>query len=987
MIIRSFITNKKQFLVLVTFIVPIIIIPLIVAGYFIAQKNAGADKIEPIPVDAELGFNTLYNAKPNSTQATPASGVIAGKYIVMTGSSVIEKMASQSTSSAPLNLSPTQIAKDTPLAKTLLNTQAAVKQEIENGVVTLTKSDSRAVVDRKFDGAVFNGFSVSNLSDTAKESLKASGYIVEPVKKVTVVLDVSVPEIFASNVWQIKDPANKFANGQGIKIGIIDTGIDYTHADLGSCTKAQVTSGQCAKVIGGYNFISKTNDPMDNNGHGTHVAATAAGDGSLKGVAPKALIYSYKVFDSSGAGNSSDIIAAIEKSIDPNGDGNFADRLDVINLSICDGTGNADDFMSKAVDKASSFGVTVVVAAGNNSNNGTAPGTLTSPGTARSAITVGAYSKGTKTPASFTSRGPAGTGNSSLVMKPDITAPGTDICAAEWAASYSWHRCKDNTHVSLAGTSMSTPHVTGAAALIKQLNPSWTPERIKQSLINTATTPESGGVKGTLMTIGAGQVNVLAAANAYGANTAAPNGFPIIQLDDAPLNPDGTRGYVALNGKVTGAYQTITVSYISANTIPVLSSWKKLYTRTVSNPRTTVINGNTYYMLEERAATEAMLEGPYIFRLDVTNAANQTSRVYSYQKVSHANYRTVSPGSSVSTGQKIDLTVATPNYHDFDCNNTLNEADVTILQNFATSNAVITNELIIDKAKICVKFADYLNDLLQRGKNKIPVEEIAAMRTEITSNPVSYSYRLNGAPQWTGVPAGLLDATNLAAGKYDIRVQYTFNNVKIVIRYYEITMLANAQPTKIYVPDRSTSLGSYTVFKGYLYKTNNAVVSGKTLEISLNDKIIGSVATDIGGLAQLEKYLMPADWIAGDYIIKYRWVGDGGYAASIGTGKLTLGKEKGYTWVGDRTGARNDTVEIRSLVRYSAGTPVAGVTVEYYMDNVAIGTAVSGADGWVSFKYKVPASTTIKKHTITVKVPSSEKISSPDSSAFINVVR
>ena len=126
----------------------------------------------------------------------------------------------------------------------------------------------------------------------------------------------------AVDVW------NSGLRGQGTSIAIIDTGIDYTHPNLGGCF------GTGCKVIGGYDFANRDNDPMDDNGHGTHCAGIAAGKGSLNGVAPDAKLYAYKVLDFNGGGDFSDVIAAIGRAMDPNGDGNFSDRVDVISLSL-----------------------------------------------------------------------------------------------------------------------------------------------------------------------------------------------------------------------------------------------------------------------------------------------------------------------------------------------------------------------------------------------------------------------------------------------------------------------------------------------------------------------------------------------------------------------------------------------------------------------------------------------------------------------------
>ncbi|MBW2966099.1 S8 family serine peptidase, partial [Candidatus Woesearchaeota archaeon] len=255
------------------------------------------------------------------------------------------------------------------------------------------------------------------------------------------------------------------------------------------------------KVIGGYDFVNNDNNPMDDQGHGTHCAGIAAGNGTLKGVAPDAKIYAYKVLSSGGGGYSDWIIAGIERAVDPNQDTDFSDHVDIISMSL-GGYGDPDDPMSQAVDTAVNNGVVAVIAAGN-----LGPGyqTIGSPGTARKAITVGASDK-TDNIAYFSSRGPVIWPNG-IIIKPDIIAPGVDICAAQWNDAflkYGAPQCVDTEHVAISGTSMATPHVAGAAALIKQKNPTWTPNEIKAALKST-----SIDIRKDISTQGYGRIDVL----------------------------------------------------------------------------------------------------------------------------------------------------------------------------------------------------------------------------------------------------------------------------------------------------------------------------------------------------------------------------------------------------------------------------------------------------------------------------------------------
>ncbi|MCH7568620.1 MAG: S8 family serine peptidase [Nanoarchaeota archaeon] len=360
-------------------------------------------------------------------------------------------------------------------------------QKISPGFIILNEFD---VV---FSGVAIDGIDVENVP-----KIENLPYVkkVTPNFEVRTTLMDSVPLIRADKVWEsslwgsteysCEDVTNEETciTGKGVTIGIIDTGVDYTHQDLGGCF------GAGCKVIDGWDFVNNDPDPMDDMGHGTHVAATAAGRrGRLTGVAPGASIVAYKVLNENGRGYFSGIIAAIERSVDPNQNNNFSEHLDVISLSLgayCFFEYNRDcgpdDPTSTAIDNAVAVGVVSVVAAGNAGQLGY--GYISSPGVARKAVTVGASDK-SDVIASFSSRGPVMGLNFGLI-KPDVVAPGVDICAAQWDDWLSRLRCLDNKHISISGTSMAAPHVSGTAALMIQKNPDWTPDEIKMALRNTA---------------------------------------------------------------------------------------------------------------------------------------------------------------------------------------------------------------------------------------------------------------------------------------------------------------------------------------------------------------------------------------------------------------------------------------------------------------------------------------------------------------------
>jgi subtilisin family serine protease len=309
------------------------------------------------------------------------------------------------------------------------------------------------------------------------EQVEALSYVrhVYPDEPVQAYITSSVKHIHADSVWR-----HHGSRGEGVTVGIIDSGIDYMHPALGG------GFGPGFKVRGGHDFVDNDPDPMDLHGHGTHVAGIVAADGDgLYGVAPGADLYALRVLDADGRGRMSHILAAIEYSVDPDGDGDPSDHLDVVNMSLGSNNGSPNDPASVAVDNASALGVIFVVAAGNNGHtrDGSGPEahymlngsqTIGSPGTARLAITVGATDLSDNL-APFSSKGPV---NTTFALKPDVVAPGVNITST---------MAGGGTRV-LSGTSMAAPHVAGLAALMVSLHPERDAARIRSAITGSAKT-------------------------------------------------------------------------------------------------------------------------------------------------------------------------------------------------------------------------------------------------------------------------------------------------------------------------------------------------------------------------------------------------------------------------------------------------------------------------------------------------------------------
>jgi subtilisin family serine protease len=370
-------------------------------------------------------------------------------------------------------------------AKTAVDYQATFTRFRTDLETILNRNGSaKAAVDasiRRSYFVAFNGVAVDVPADAVAQ-IRLLPYVKRVASDRTMRALADGPNtslIRADKVWSTLG-----SRGKGVTVAIIDTGVDYMHPALGG------GFGAGFKVAGGWDFVNNDADPLDDNGHGTHVAGIVAGQSDLiTGVAPDATLIAYKVLGANGSGKESDVMAALERAADPNQDGNTNDHVDVANLSL-GGAGSPDDPQSEAIDNATAAGVTFAIAAG---NSGSGFHTIASPGTARNAITVGA-SDGSDVVASFSSRGP---NMKNIAIKPDVLAPGVSIMSSYLNGRYAV----------LSGTSMATPHVTGAAALLKSLHHDWTPAQIKLALMNNATQ-----IHDEIMAVGAGRIDVYAAA-------------------------------------------------------------------------------------------------------------------------------------------------------------------------------------------------------------------------------------------------------------------------------------------------------------------------------------------------------------------------------------------------------------------------------------------------------------------------------------------
>jgi len=453
---------------------------------------------------------------------------------------------------------------------------------------------------------IFSGFSVrATLEDLDKLADDQEVELVSQVKIYTAESDEPAELIGADWIRGASMSRSSALTGKGIKVGVIDTGIDYNHPDLKKSFKK------------GWDFVDRDKDPMEtvehglrNTLHGTHVAGIIAAKGKHKGIAPNAEIYAYRALGPGGAGTTEQILSAIEKAV--------KDKVDVLNLSLGSEVNGPDLPISIALNKAVEKGIVAVAAAG---NAGPSDWTVGSPGTAAKAISVGATTPNMKMPyikvdgakiilnkmdkskqwsfsnsleiaegglgrkkelndvrgkivllkrgeltfgekaenaykagakavlimndmdgpllgslekeipipvagvtkkegslllskiagkkvyaqinsywekdilADFSSRGPV---TSTWEIKPDVVAPGVVI-----------NSTVPGGYLALQGTSMAAPHVAGAAALLLEAHPDWSPEDVKAALMNTAVQlHDRNGVLYKVYEQGAGRIQV-----------------------------------------------------------------------------------------------------------------------------------------------------------------------------------------------------------------------------------------------------------------------------------------------------------------------------------------------------------------------------------------------------------------------------------------------------------------------------------------------
>ncbi len=331
--------------------------------------------------------------------------------------------------------------------------------------------------------------------------------------------------------------------GKGVGIAVIDSGIATAHAALAN------------KVVASVSFATGDSTTTDGFGHGTHIAGIIAGSpaaaGSVTsqyqgGIAPGAHLINVKVLGPQGSGYTSDVIAGIQWTVANRG--KYAIKVANLSLGHPQVEACVSDPLCISVEQAAATGLVVVVSAGNNgkdANGGEVLASVTTPGVAPSAITVGALvTWGTVTPdddtiASYSSRGPT---RFELGLKPDLVATGNKIVSLEARGSYlaalypGLHVAgvKNNAYMMMSGTSMAAGMVSGGAALLLE-GGSLTAKQVKLSLQLSATFMAEDG----LLRAGLGRVNLYSARRVNGVVTSLTGVVPPVTIAGRTVRPSG----------------------------------------------------------------------------------------------------------------------------------------------------------------------------------------------------------------------------------------------------------------------------------------------------------------------------------------------------------------------------------------------------------------------------------------------------------------
>src|SRR3989344_5437988 len=352
-------------------------------------------------------------------------------------------------------------------------------EDLQIGANSFSKQD--VAVKNRF--STTNGFSAEITKETYEKLRADESILIQYDHPMQAFLQDSTKLVNATRTWAATS-AGLNITGRGETICILDTGLNYSHADLGGCSASDFSNGNCAKAPSGWDFVNNDADPYDDNGHGTHVAGIAAASGGIRGVAPDAKVIPIKVLGAAGTGSEANIISGVEWCT--NNATKF--NISVISMSLgssttyssyCDGDFSA---FAAAVNNAIAKNITVVAATGNDGSSTQ----IASPACIANTTSVGATTKADGIATDYSNR-------NSIT---DLLAPGgidntqtIGINSTSYVGGY----------VGKYGTSMATPHAAGAAALLQQfakleLNRNFTANETQTYLYDYGKTVSESGI-------------------------------------------------------------------------------------------------------------------------------------------------------------------------------------------------------------------------------------------------------------------------------------------------------------------------------------------------------------------------------------------------------------------------------------------------------------------------------------------------------------